>query len=80
MSQFTLTPEEDAIITDALRSKATQYTAMYGVTDPSLEALIAKLDSYNPTAPVVAEEAPVVVEQAPTKSKKAKAEPAAEAE
>jgi hypothetical protein len=55
MSQFTLTPEEDAIITDALRAKATQYTAMFGVADPVLEALIAKLDSYNP----VVESAPV---------------------
>jgi hypothetical protein len=61
MSQFTLTPEEDAIITDALRAKATQYTAMFGVADPALEALIVKLDSYNP-APVVVEEAPVVEE------------------
>jgi hypothetical protein len=63
MSQFTLTPEEDAIITDALRSKATQYTAMFGVTDPVLEALIVKLDSYN-SAPVADEE--------PVKAKKAK--------
>jgi hypothetical protein len=64
MSQFTLTPEEDAIITDALRAKATQYTAMFGVSDPALEALIAKLDSYNP----------VVVEEAPAaKPKKVKA-------
>jgi len=62
MSQFTLTPEEDAIITDALRSKATQYTAMFGVTDPALEALIAKLDSYNAEEPT----------EAPTKAKKAK--------
>lgn len=61
MSQFTLTPEEDAIITDALKAKAAQYTAMFGVADPALEALIAKLDGYNP-APVVAEEAPVVEE------------------
>jgi hypothetical protein len=63
MSQFTLTPEEDAIITDALRSKANQYTVMFGVTDPTLEALIAKLDSYNST-PVADEE--------PVKAKKAK--------
>ena len=71
MSQFTLTPEEDAIITDALKAKATQYTAMFGVTDPALEALIVKLDSYNPE-PVVVEEAPVA------KPKKVKAAQEAE--
>ena len=79
MSQFTLTLEEDAIITDALKAKATQYAAMFGVADPALEALIAKLEGYNPE-PVVAEEAPVV-EEKPAKAKKAKAEeaePAAE--
>jgi hypothetical protein len=77
MSQFTLTQEEDAIITDALRAKAAQYTAMFGVTDPALEALIAKLDNYNPETPAVVEQVPVV------KAKKAKTEevePAAEAE
>lgn len=55
MSQFTLTLEEDAIITDALKAKATQYAAMFGVADPALEALIAKLEGYNP----VVESAPV---------------------
>jgi len=55
MSQFTLTLEEDAIITDALKAKATQYAAMFGVADPALEALIAKLEAFNP----VVESAPV---------------------
>jgi hypothetical protein len=83
MSQFTLTPEEDAIITDALRSKALQYTVMFGTTDPALEALIAKLDSYNPvveSAPVATPvveseevaEAPQKAEEKPSKAKKAK--------
>ena len=76
MSQFTLTPEEDAIITDALRSKATQYTAMFGVADPALEALIVKLESYNPevvVAPVVEEVVDEVeTEEKPAKAKKAK--------
>jgi hypothetical protein len=66
MSQFTLTPEEDAIITDALRSKATQYATMFGVSDPTLEALIVKLDSYNP-------EVIAVEDEKPTKTKKTKA-------
>ena len=52
MSQFTLTAEEDAIILDALRSKATQYTAMFGSADAALEALIAKVEGQLP-APVV---------------------------
>ena len=52
MSQLTLTPEEDAIVADALRAKATQYTAMFGSTDTALEALIAKVEGQLP-APVV---------------------------
>jgi hypothetical protein len=66
MSQFTLTLEEDALITDALKAKATQYAAMFGVADPSLEALIAKLECYNP-------EVVAVEEEKPAKAKKAKA-------
>ncbi len=64
MSQFTLTQEEDALVVDALRAKAAQYTAMFGVTDPALEAVIAKIEGQLP-APVVAEVAPVVEEAAP---------------
>ena len=86
MSQFTLTPEEDAIITDALRAKATQYAAMFGSADPALEALIAKLEAFNPvveSAPVatLVVEPEVVVEtpeEKPAKAKKAKAEDEAE--
>ena len=59
MSQFTLTQEEDALVVDALRTKAAQYTAMFGVADPALEAVIAKIEGQLP-APVVAEVAPVV--------------------
>jgi hypothetical protein len=43
MSQFTLTTEEDAIVLDALRSKANQYETLYGAADPTLEALVAKV-------------------------------------
>jgi hypothetical protein len=71
MSQFNLTPEEDALVLGALRSSATRYTAMYGVADPALEAVIAKAESQLPQPEVVAdpvaEEAPVVEEvPAPT--------------
>jgi len=59
MSQLTLTPAEDQIIADALRAKAASYTAMFGVQDAELEALVAKVEGQLP-APVV--EAPVVEE------------------
>ena len=87
MSQFNLTPEEDAIVADALRAKAAAYTAMFGSVDAALEALIAKVEGQLP-APVVAapvaasepvvEAAPVVEETVeempvPTKAKKSKA-------
>jgi hypothetical protein len=66
MSQFTLTAEEDAIVLDALRSKANEYQTLYGAADPTLEALVAKV--------VGQFSAPVVVEEAPApKAKKSKA-------
>ena len=52
MSQLTLTPEEDAIVADALRAKAAQYAAMYGSADAAVAALIAKVEGQLP-APVV---------------------------
>jgi len=65
MSQFTLTTEEDAIVFDALCSKANEYHTLYGAKDPTLEALIAK---------VAGQFAPVVFEEAPApKAKKSKA-------
>jgi len=68
MSQFTLTAEEDAIVLDALRSKATQYETLYGALDPTLEALVAKVaGQFSVAAPVVVEETPA------PKAKKAKA-------
>jgi len=66
MSQFTLTAEEDAIVIDALRSKANEYQTLYGAADPTLEALVVKV--------VGQFSAPVVVEEAPApKAKKSKA-------
>jgi hypothetical protein len=72
MSQLTLTPEENILVIDAVRSKATQYTAMYGVADPALEALITKITPAQ--APAVEEV--VAVEEPP---EVAEAEAAAEA-
>jgi len=65
MSQFTLTPAEDALVITALVAKSNQYTSMFGSVDPEIEALIAKVESQlaavdAPVAEVAAE--PVVVE------------------
>ena len=61
MSQFTLTPEEDQLVLDALQGSAARYTAMFGVIDPALQNLIAKVESQLPQ-PVVEEPAPVATE------------------
>jgi hypothetical protein len=66
MSQFTLTAEEDAIVIDALRSKANEYQTLYGALDPTLEALVAKVASQF-SVPAAVEEAPA------PKAKKSKA-------
>lgn len=58
MSQLNLTPEEDQIVADAIRSKANQYNTMFGVNDPALQALIAKIEGQLP----VAESAPAAIE------------------
>jgi hypothetical protein len=50
MPQFTLTQEEHVMVVDALRSKATQYTTMFGVADPALGAMLAKIEGELPTA------------------------------
>jgi len=60
MSQLTLTPDEDKVVADALRAKATAYTAMFGSIDPALEVLIAKVEGQLPTAVV---QTPEVVAQ-----------------
>jgi hypothetical protein len=66
MSQFTLTPDEDSLVISALRVNAGQYAAMFGSSDPALEALIAKTESQLAAPAVVVEtlvvDAPVVVE------------------
>ena len=59
MSTLNLTPEEDALVASALRSKSAQYLGMFGVADPAIDALLAKVESQLP-APVVT--APAVEE------------------
>jgi hypothetical protein len=44
MSQFTLTPAEDALVIAALHNKAMYYAAMFGAADPELAALIDKVE------------------------------------
>jgi hypothetical protein len=75
MSQLTLTPQEDQIVLDALRSKGAAYTAMFGSMDPSIEALIAKVEGQLPVATpvaVVEEVAAPVVEEVVVEAPKAK--------
>jgi hypothetical protein len=48
MSQFTLEPEEDQMLLDALRTHATQYQAMFGSEETAMLALIAKLEGQLP--------------------------------
>jgi len=58
MSQLNLTPEEDAIVLSALRSKAASYLATYGVFDSELETLIDKVAGQLPIPVAVAVVAP----------------------
>jgi hypothetical protein len=58
MSQLNLTPEEDQIVADAIRSKAAQYNVMFGVNDPALQVLIDKIEGQLP----VVESAPAAIE------------------
>jgi len=79
MSQFTLTAEEDAIVFDALCSKANEYHTLYGAKDPTLEALVAKVAGQLPALIIEPTEAEIeahfaeeLFEEAPTRKKKAK--------
>jgi hypothetical protein len=66
MSQFNLTPEEDAIVIAALREKANVYHTMCGVTDPALEALVAKVEGQLPVVTPVVEDPPDLLAVEPT--------------
>lgn len=52
MSTLNLTPEEEALVCSALRSKSAQYLGMFGVADPAIDALLAKVEEQL-TAPAV---------------------------
>jgi hypothetical protein len=44
MSQLNLTPEEDQMLLAALRTHAAQYQAMFGSSETTMLALIAKVE------------------------------------
>jgi hypothetical protein len=48
MSQLNLTPEEDQLVLSGLRTKATQYAAMFGSEDQAVLDLIAKVEGQLP--------------------------------
>jgi hypothetical protein len=64
MSALNLTPEEEALVLDALRTRANQYNAMFSSTDMALEALIAKVVGQlpQPEPVVVVEPEPAATE------------------
>ena len=71
MSQLTLTPSEDLLVLNSVRTRYAQTLSAYGVEDPDLVSLLAKIEAQLTPAPVAE---PEVVEEAPvTKSKKSKA-------
>ena len=74
MSQLNLTPEEDALVSDALRAKAAQYQAMFGVTDPAIAALLAKVEGQLPEP----EPAEVAIAEAEAEAMETAEEPAVE--
>jgi hypothetical protein len=68
MSQLTLTPAEDVLVLSSVRARYAQTLSAYGVEDPDMVALLAKIEAQLTPAPVVE-----VVEEPVTKSKKSKA-------
>jgi hypothetical protein len=62
MSQLNLTPEEDQLVLSGLRTKATQYAAMFGSEDQAILDLIAKVEGQLPQpTSVIAIDPPDVV-------------------
>jgi hypothetical protein len=64
MSALDLTPDEEALVLDALRTRANHYNAMFSSTDVALEALIAKVQAQlpQPEPVVVVESEPAATE------------------
>jgi hypothetical protein len=77
MSQFTFTPEEDALVVDCLRARAQQQESFLGAVSPALAALLAKVEGEPVAEEAPAEEAPA--EEAPAEEAPAEEAPADEA-
>ena len=78
MSQLTLTPAEDALVLSAVRARYAQILSAYGVEDPELVALLAKIEAQLTPAPVVEEPAEVAVAEAEAEAIEAAETPAEE--
>ena len=77
MSQFNLTPEEDALVVTALQYLADVQTASHGGATEELKSLIAKVQpapvvEAAPVAAPVAEEAPAVEAEVPEATEETK--------
>ena len=66
MSQLTLTTEEEALVAGALRAKSAQYLGMFGVADPAIDALLAKVEGQLPVPEVTQPAVEVAVEEVVT--------------
>jgi hypothetical protein len=73
MSQFTLEPEEDQLLLDALRSHAARYEAMYSVPETAMLDLIVKIENQLRVLAEAAEAARLAEETVAPKAKKSKA-------
>ena len=75
MSAFNLTPEEDALVLQALRAKANQYNAMFSSPDIETETLIAKIEGSLPQPePVQVAQVEAAVEEVEAPAEEAPAE------
>jgi len=63
MSTLNLTPEEEALVASALRAKSAQYLGMFGVADPAIDALLAKVEGQLPAPEVTQPAVEVAVEE-----------------
>ena len=78
MSTLNLTPEEEALVCSALRAKSAQYLGMFGVADPAIDAVLAKVESQLPAPEVTAPAVEEVVAEVVAEAEEATEEVAAE--
>lgn len=63
MTTLNLTPEEEVLVCSALRAKSAQYLGMFGVADPAIDALLAKVEEQLPAPAVTAPAVEAAVEE-----------------